>query len=212
MSLAATLWAEARPEAERCLQHPFVQGLGDGALPRDRYRDFIAQDAFFLEVFARGYAHCLATAPDRDGLYAFHRLVNGVFEELELHARVAEELEIDLAAVEPAPATLAYTGFLEECISAGATTGETLAAMTPCMRLYAYLGRRLAEGEVADTYSDWVQTYASDDFEELAALLEELLDRYGERDRTRERERYHRAMELEYGFFDAAWKGAAVAR
>ncbi len=212
MSLSVTLWNEAADTVERCLSHTFVQGLGDGDLPRDRYRAFIAQDAFFLEVFARGYAHCLATAPDRDGLYAFHRLLNGVFDELELHARVAEELEIDLSAVEPAPATLAYTGFLEDCISAGATTGETLAAMTPCMRLYAHLGRRLAEHEVADTYSDWVETYASEDFEGLAALLEELLDRYGDPHGERERERYHRAMELEFGFFDAAWKGEAVAR
>lgn len=211
MSLAAALWGEARDTAERCLAHPFVRGLGDGTLPRERYRDFIAQDAFFLEVFARGYAHCLATAPDRDGLYACHRLLNGVFEELELHARAAEELQIDLARVHPAPATLAYTGFLEACIGAGASVGETLAAMTPCMRLYAYLGRRLAEGPAAAPYRDWVQAYASDDFQGLATLLEELLDRYGTSEGGRERERYHRAMELEYGFFDAAWTGSGIA-
>lgn len=210
MSLSATLWREADEVASRCLAHPFLRGIAGGTLPVDRYRDFIAQDAFFLEVFARSYAYCLAMAPDRDGLYAFYRLLRGVFEEIELHRRVAGELEIDLDHVEPAAATLAYTNFLEDRVRNGATIGETLAAMTPCMRLYAYLGRSLAAGEVAEPYREWVQTYAADEFEELASLIESLLDRYAAPAGESERGSYHRAMELEYRFFDAAWTGQTV--
>jgi thiaminase (transcriptional activator TenA) len=207
VSLSAALWREADEMASRCLAHPFLRGIADGTLPVDRYRDFVAQDAFFLEVFARGYAYCLATAPDGEGLYAFYRLLRGVFDEIELHRGVASELDIDLDHVTPAVATLAYTGFLENRVRGGATTGETLAAMTPCMRLYAYLGRQLAAGDVAKPYRDWVGTYAADEFEELASLIEGLLDRYANPAGVSEREYYHRAMELEYRFFDAAWKG-----
>jgi len=144
MTVAQRFWEESRAIAEECLAHPFVRGIADGSLDAAKFRDFIAQDACFLEAFARGYAHCLARSPDRDGLDAFHRLLDGVSGELELHRGAAERLGVDLARVEPAPPTLAYTRFLAEAIAAGATTGEMLAAMTPCMRLYAHLGAQIA--------------------------------------------------------------------
>ncbi len=207
MNHAADFWKEAAPVAGKCLAHPFVQGLGDGSLDREKYRRFIAQDAFFLEAFARGYAHCLASSPDRQGIYEFHRLLNGVFDELQLHARAAKELDIDLDRVEPTPAALEYTGFLQETIENSTAAGETLAAMTPCMRLYAYLGAELAGSSTpANPYAEWVDTYASQDFQELAELLETLLDRYGTGSAA-ERMNYQRAMELELQFFAAAYEG-----
>ncbi len=210
MSQAQQLWSDNRQLADRSLQHPFVQGIGDGTLERDRYRHFIAQDAFFLESFARGYAHCLARSPDRKGIYEFHELLNGIFEELKLHRQASEALDIDLANVTPSRAALDYTGFLEEVIESGGTVGETLAAMTPCMRLYAYIGSCLdGQPRPSDaSYAEWVDTYAGEDFQGLANLMEQLLDRYGTGS-DRERQNYTRAMELELGFFESAWKGGA---
>src|SRR3712207_7643856 len=40
----------------------------------------------------------------------------------------------------------------------------TAAAMTPCMRLYAHLGRSLSP-ETAGEYAEWVTTYADPAFE-----------------------------------------------
>jgi len=78
--------------------------------------------------------------------------------------------------------------------------------MTPCMRLYAYLGRSLS-AERAGDYAEWVTTYADPGFEELAATLERLLDRHAD-DVPVVRTAYRRAMQLEVGFFDAAWRAA----
>ncbi|MDN5698036.1 MAG: hypothetical protein L0G70_08700, partial [Rubrobacter sp.] len=87
--------------------------------------------------------------------------------------------------------------------------GLVCAAMTPCMRLYAYLGSSLSrEGYAADNpYADWVQTYSAPDFESLAARLESLLDRYGQ-DSNELRRAYRRAMSLEIGFFDSSLDGS----
>src|SRR5258708_37462190 len=80
--------------------------------------------------------------------------------------------------------------------------GEPTAAMTPCTRLYAFLGQALARTEVAPAYADWVKTYADPGFETLALRLEALLDLHGS-DGAAVRANYRRAMELEYRFFDA---------
>jgi thiaminase/transcriptional activator TenA len=107
--------------------------------------------------------------------------------------------------VEPLPATLAYTDFLLSTAFLGGIT-LTAAAMTPCVRLYAHLGRSLS-AETAGDYAEWVATYADPGFEELAVTLERLLDQHAS-DVPAVRTAYRRAMQLEVGFFEAAWRGA----
>ena len=207
MSLARALWMENRDLAQTTLEHPFVQGLRLSSLPLQNFQSYIAQDAYFLEAFARAYALALAHSPDQHGLREFFDLLAGVQEELHLHTSYAARWDVDLTHVVPAEATLAYTEFLLSTASLRGV-GETCAAMTPCMRLYAFLGQSLAanpvEGE--NRYGEWIQTYASPDFEALATRLETLLDHYAE-DVPAIRSAYRRAMSLELGFFVSQSKG-----
>ena len=205
MSLSQELWRDSSEIAESCLQHPFVRGLADGTLPPERYAKFIAQDAFFLDVFARAYAAGVFRAPDHEGRRVWHELQSGVFEELKLHAAASKELGIDLTQVTPLQATRAYTDFLLGN-AFGGTLGELVAAMAPCMRLYYYLGSSLAaEGRPTHQYASWIETYASPEFAELVERIEGLMDRYGQ-GTDRERDRYRQAMRLEYGFFSESWR------
>ncbi|HJQ56815.1 MAG TPA: TenA family protein [Vineibacter sp.] len=200
-NLSTTLWAANADWAQRTLMHPFVRGLGDGSLPIDAFRRYVAQDAYFLEAFARAYAYCLAQSTARADLRAFADLIAGVIDELKLHADYAERWRVDLANVTPGVATRAYTEFLIGLARLGGI-GLTAAAMTPCMRLYAFLGQELAKGQVAPPYAEWVRTYAAPQFETLAQTLEGLLDWHAT-DTPAVRAAYRRAMELEHGFFDA---------
>lgn len=207
MNLANTLWEENASLARAVLDHPFTRGIGDGTLPIESFREYVAQDALYLESFARAYALALAHSPDRAGMKDFTGLVAGVLEELELHDAYAASWGVDLAAgVEPAGATLAYTDFLL-ATAALKSVGETCAAMTPCMRLYAFLGQSLArDGYDEDNlYAEWIGTYSDPGFETLAAKLEVLLDRYAA-DEPAAHVAYRRAMELELAFFEAAWR------
>ena len=204
-SLSQELWQGSAEIAESCLQHPFVRGLAEGTLPPQRYAKFIAQDAFFLDVFARAYAAGVFRAPDHEGRRVWHELQSGVFEELELHAVASKEMGIDLTRVTPLQATRAYTDFLL-ANAFGGTLGELVAAMAPCMRLYYYLGSCLAEeGHPTHRYTSWIETYADPEFAHLVDRIEGLMDRYGE-GTDRERDRYQQAMRLEYGFFSESWR------
>jgi thiaminase/transcriptional activator TenA len=201
MSFAQTLWRQNTDWAERILAHRFVQGLGDGSLPIASFKSYVAQDAYFLDAFARAYAFCLAHGTSRDDLYGFSELIAGALDELKLHKSYTEKLQVNLDNVRPMAATQAYTGFLLDTARRG-QLGETIAAMTPCMRLYAFLGQQLSKKDVAPAYVDWVKTYSDPGFEALAARLEGLLDLHAA-DTPQVRANYRRAMELEYGFFDA---------
>ena len=202
--LHKTLWQQNISLAEACLAHPFVQGLGDGSLDPEAFRRYVAQDAFFLNAFARAYALAAAHSEDQESLSSFCELLNGVLDELKLHANYAKELKIDLTDVKPYPAVKTYTDFLL-AIAWQKGPGETIAAMTPCMRLYGYLGTGLAKtkGAVKDNpYQDWVATYSGPDFGGLITQLESLLDSMAD-DTPGVRDAYAYAMQCEFNFFSA---------
>lgn len=98
-----------------------------------------------------------------------------------------QEWGIDLAKeTTPNSATVKYTGFLLATASGKVEGGKdpgkiatpfektkiaayTLGAMTPCMRLYAFLGKKLQPCldpvETSPLYRKWIDKYASESFE-----------------------------------------------
>ncbi|GAB6876371.1 TenA family protein [Thermaerobacter litoralis] len=208
--LAGRLWQQNLDLARRCLEHPFVQGIGRGDLPRSRFAWYVGQDAAFLEAFARAYALALAKAPDLEAMTALQELLQGVLDELRLHRAYAARWGVDLRP-EPSLATRAYTGFVLE-VAWSRPVGLIAAAMTPCMRLYAFLGQSLGSGQRPDNpYRDWIATYASPDFAALAARLENLLNRWNAGASALQPPAevaavYRTAMALELAFFEAAWR------
>ncbi len=200
---AQELWKRNRDLADACLAHSFVQGIASGELSRERFQVYVAQDAYFLEAFARAYALALAKCRDRETLVLFKDLLVGVFDELSLHESYAERWGVSLDPV-PLAATRTYTDFLLRTASLD-PVGHTAAAMAPCMRLYRFLGQALALKLDPDSpYGEWVETYSGPEFAALTSRLEGLLDRYGGEPEALAH-LYRRAMELELAFFQAAW-------
>ncbi|PZO44736.1 MAG: TenA family transcriptional regulator [Shackletoniella antarctica] len=207
MPLSDTLWHANQDLATACLHHSFVQGLGDGTLPKEKFAYYVGQDAFFLEAFARAYSIAAAKAPTWEAFQVFHQLADGVLAELTLHGGYAQEWGVDLATVAPGAATRRYTDFLLST-AWGQAPGATAVAMAPCMRLYAFLGQLLAQLDLPPhRYSPWIDTYSSDQFEPLAAQLEDLLDNHAA-DTPSNHAAYRYAMDCELAFFEAAWQVA----
>lgn len=199
---AARLWHQSLDLAQACLDDPFVAGLASGTTPRERFAWYVGQDAAFLEVFARAYALALARSTDHGQMHVFMELLQGVMGELTLHGRYAERWGLDLATAEPGPACLAYCDFLKS-VAALEPLPHVMAAMAPCMRLYAWLGAQLRPRlDPASPYADWVHTYADAGFHALADRVDALMELPGGDD-TRMANLHRRAMALELAFFQA---------
>jgi thiaminase/transcriptional activator TenA len=196
---------EVKPPAGAFLPGPSVRA---GSWRRDIegrsvsrvFRAFIAQDAFFLGAFRKAYALALARSDETESITALYELLGGVLEELKLHRAYATELGIDLESVVPNPACRAYTDLLLRT-AWHTSLGETIAAMTPCMRLYAYLGRELASKcNLHHPYRRWIEIYSGEEFGRLAGRLETLLDRVAA-DNREIRDSYRYALQYELDFF-----------
>ncbi len=199
------LWRENTDLAEACLSHPFVRGLADGSLPPEAFVRYVTQDVFYLEAFFRAYALAAARCEGRhDVAVVFHRLMGGVLEELEMHAGHAARLGVDTKGVVPSPTTVGCVDLLLDT-AWRSTLGEIMAVMTPCMRLYAYLGNVLAtQRRENHPYGQWIEAYSGEEMEQLAADLEGLLDEFA-KDSPQVRRLYRRAMEYELEFFSTSF-------
>ena len=127
----------------------------------------------------------------------------GVSEELILHETYAKKWNIDLSNNYIKKATKNYTNFLDDT-SKRLSSVEIMFAMTPCMRLYSWIGKSLYKEDFDKKYEEWIITYSDESFENLADTLENLIETNKESyDINQAKYLYKKAMELELNFFNA---------
>ncbi|KAL4190675.1 hypothetical protein AMTRI_Chr07g25910 [Amborella trichopoda] len=224
---ARRFWVKFLRESVFASYSPFIVCLAAGNLELDTFRHYVAQDAHFLKCFARAYEMAEDCADDDDAKASICELRKGVLEELKMHESYAEEWGVDLVKEStPSSATTKYIDFLMATAAGKVEGGKgpsriatpfektkiaayTVGAMTPCMRLYAFLGKELQRfvNSADHQYKKWIDIYSSDSFEVAALQIEELLDKLsisltGEELEVIER-LYHQAMKLEIEFFSA---------
>ena len=202
MPITKKLWADNYEIALLSLNSKFVQGLKTGSLPTHIFQEYLAQDYFFLETFARAYGLAISKSKNKYSIRKLSELLMGVSEELILHETYAKEWDINLSDNYKKKATKNYTDFLDNA-SKRLSSVEIMFAMTPCMRLYSWIGKSLYEEDFDNKYKDWIITYSDESFENLADSLENLIETNKESyDINQAKYLYRRAMELELEFFN----------
>ena len=203
MKITKKLWEDNYEIALLSLNTKFVQGLKNGSLPKNIFQEYLAQDYFFLETFAKAYGLAVSKSKDKYSIRKLSEMLMGVSEELILHETYAKEWDIDLSNNYIKKATKNYTDFLDDT-SKRLSSVEIMFAMTPCMRLYSWIGKSLYKEDFDHKYKKWIITYSDESFEKLADSLENLIETNKETyDINQAKYLYRRAMELELDFFNA---------
>jgi len=197
-------------------EHPFVTGIGDGSLSRDRFEFYLKQDYVYLIDFSRVFALASAKARQLEDMGTFAKLLDMTLNtEMDLHRRTCQEFGISREQLEqtrPAQITLSYTSFLVKTCYEEPLAG-IIAVLLPCAKGYADIALRLKAAGVPDKphYRDWIETYASDDFVDWASWLAEKLDQFGaqasEADKAKWHDLYLHSARFELLFFEMGWQG-----
>ncbi|KAL1552095.1 beta ketoadipyl CoA thiolase, th2 [Salvia divinorum] len=225
--LGKKYWRKFKKEWTEALYTPFVIALAAGNLKLDTFRDYIAQDVYFLRAFVKAYELAEECADDDDAKLGINALRKNVLKELKMHDSSGDVWGFNLPKdITPNAAAVKYTDFLLSTASGKvdgikapgklATPFEktklaayTIGAMTPCMRLYAFLGKELQTlvdpNEGVHPYQKWIDNYSSDAFQAAALQTEDLLETLsvsltGEELDIIEKLYFH-AMKLEIEFF-----------
>ncbi len=175
------LWRSIEGIYAAILDHPFIRGLTDGSLPRDRFRHYVVQDALYLRDYARALSLAGVRSPDEEALVMFdEHAVGAIKVERSLHESFFRDFGIteeEVGRTPMAPTNLAYTSYLLRVASLG-DYHEVLGAVLPCYWIYAEVGRALLErGSPDPMYRRWIDTYGGEEFNELVRAVLELTDR-----------------------------------
>ena len=214
MSFTRELWAAMTPIYAAILRHPFLTGLTDGSLPRERFVFYAVQDALYLREFARALALAAARAPEDDWIIMFSdHAATALRVERSLHEGFFKELGLSPAQVNAtpmAPTNLAYTSYLLAAAH-GAPYHEALAALLPCYWIYWEVGKTLERGGSPDPlYARWIATYASGEFGAVVRAVLAATDAVAARLQPDERAAMQRHLlttsRYEWMFWDMGWR------
>ncbi|WP_170786109.1 thiaminase II [Ruegeria lacuscaerulensis] len=160
-------------------RHAFVEGMKDGTLPREAFLHYLRQDYVFLIHFSRAWALAVVKSETHSEMLTAVGTVNAlVAEEMQLHIGICEAAGIsqeELFATPERAENLAYTRFVLEAGYSGDLL-DLLAALAPCVMGYGEIGARLAAEATSETYRDWINTYAGEDYQSACKAVGELLD------------------------------------
>ncbi|QRG65100.1 thiaminase II [Brevibacillus choshinensis] len=210
------LWKHVAPIWEKTHQHPFVTGLGDGTLPVESFAFYMKQDYVYLIDYAKIFAIASTKAHDLETSAKFAGLQEATLNgEMALHRQYAERFGIsreELEATEPSFVMIAYTSYMLKVAHQG-SLAELVSAVLPCMWGYWEIGKKLAKVEGAmnhEWYGEWVRTYSSEEFGELAAwligLMDQLAEGKSEQELARLEEHFLTTSKMEYLFWDMAYR------
>lgn len=201
-------WQRIEAVREAIYAHPFVVGLGDGSLPRDKFVEYLTQDALYLADYGRVLA-ALASRTDNadDVVFWATGARETIVVERELHASHVAALD----AARPSPTCRAYTSYLLGLVGTG-SYAVAAAGVLPCYWVYSDVGKRLlaAAGDLSGhPYGDWIGLYADDAFDQQVVRAKAIVDRLADEASPAEVERmqvaFATASRYEWMFWDAAF-------
>ncbi len=210
--LAATedIWA-------KYYTHPFVRGIADGTLDREKFRYYMIQDYLYLIDYAKVFAVGVSKAKDGETMKLFAGYVHQILDgEMDIHRSYMARLGITLEEAEQTPVALdnlSYTSYmLRVAFEEGA--GEVAAAILSCALSYEYIAKEILrtnpDAEQHPFYGEWIRGYASEEYAATNQALIELMDTLTA-DATEAQlayltEVFVNCSRYELGFWDMAWE------
>jgi thiaminase/transcriptional activator TenA len=214
-----TFYQKLRKKSDRLwnsiFEHPFVLGIGNGSLARDRFGFYLKQDYVYSIDFSWLLVLASAKAPVYQGMGYFTILLNATLNtEMELHRKTCASVGIgatELEKTEKSMITSAYTSLLLRTCYEGILL-DILAVLLPCSAGYVEIGQRLKkQGFPENTfYQDWINTYSSPEFCDLIQWLFNKMNEYAGNAADMQSKNcfdlYRSSARFEYLFFEMSWR------
>lgn len=207
----------ARGIWEAYLEHPFVKGIADGSLDKDKFCYYMLQDYVYLIEYARVFALGVAKAEDMASMRYFAAYVGQILDgEMNIHRAYMERLGIrqeEAEEVRPALANSSYTSYMLQ-LAYKEGPASIAASILACALSYEYIARRiLEEHPQADQhpfFGEWISGYADPGYheanEQLIALTEALTEHASEKELQHLEDIFVECSRYEMAFWDMGWE------
>lgn len=126
--------------------HPFVRGIQEGTLDREKFRYYIIQDYLYLEEYAKVFALGIAKARNPEIMRLFSKQVALLTEsEMDIHRGYMGKFSVSQAELEATPRAmdnLSYTSYMLR-VAYEEGEAEILAAILSCAYSYEVIAKKI---------------------------------------------------------------------
>lgn len=151
-------------------EHPFVLGIQDGTLDKEKFRYYILQDFLYLQDYAKIFAIGVAKSKSIETANLFSKYIAVMNGELDVHSGYMGRLGVtqeELNALKPSLDNLSYTSYMLR-VAYEEGEAEVLTAILSCAYSYEIIAKNIIENRpdsVNDSfYGDWIRGYASEEY------------------------------------------------
>ena len=145
-------------------EHPFVKGIQDGSLDKDKFKYYIMQDYLYLKEYAKVFAIGVAKAKTLETANLFAKYIAVMNGELDVHSGYMGKFNTSYML------RVAY----EE------GEAEILAAILSCAYSYEVIAKKIVENNPNsindEFYGDWIEGYASNEYASGNIILIETMN------------------------------------
>ncbi len=196
-------------------EHPFVLGIQNGTLDRDKFRYYIIQDYLYLEDYAKTFAVGVAKAKNLKMANLFSKYISVMNGELDVHNGYLEKMGVTQEEIDSTPRSLdnlSYTSYMLR-VAYEESEVEILAAILSCAYSYEVIAKKIVKNNPSsindEFYGDWIKGYASEGYaEENVILLDELnrlTETYTEKQIQRLLDIFVACSRYELAFWEMSW-------
>lgn len=161
--------------------HPFVLGIQNGTLDKEKFRFYMIQDYLYLQDYAKTFAVGVAKAKSLRTANLFAKYIPVMNGELNVHDGYLARLGVTQEEIDSTPRSLENLSYTSYMLRVAYEEGdaEILAAILACAYSYEVIAKKIVENNPAsinnEFYGDWVKGYLSDGYaKENIILLKEL--------------------------------------
>lgn len=196
--------------------HPFVMGIQDGTLDREKFRYYIIQDFLYLEEYAKVFAIGVAKAKSIETANLFSKYIAVMNGELDVHKGYIGKFEVtqdEINSTKRSLDNLSYTSYMLR-IAYEEGEAEILTAILSCAYSYEVIAKNIIDNNpnsVNDLfYGDWIKSYSSDEYSAgniiLFDTLNRLTENYTDSQIEHLKDIFVACSRYELAFWEMSWK------
>ena len=201
---------------ERMVTHPFVQELGDGTLPIEKFRRYFLQDYLFLHVLAKVVGLAVAKAPSLEAAQPLSPFLDTVLSaENALFFRAFQELGMppeEYRDAQSLPTTLAMGNFMLATAHQGSFEDIVAILMVTEWTYYDWATRLAQAGKRPEQpiYREWIDIHAAQELGDFVSALRTRVDTaVAPHMVPRMQQLFRTTLRYEYLFWEMAYDGEA---
>ena len=200
-------------------EHPFVKGIEDGTLDKEKFRYYIIQDFLYLEDYAKSFAIGIAKARSIETTQIFSGYINLLTgSEMNIHHGYMGKFGVSQEEVDNTPRALDNLSYTSYMLRVAYEEGEAeiLTAILSCAYSYELIAKKMVKNNPDcvnhDFYGEWISGYAGEEYASgnvvLIDALNKLTENYTEQQLKHLTDIFVACSRYEYLFWDFSWKMA----